>query len=228
MSHKNRVDGPGLVHHITARVNWREWHFADDSAKRNLARLIREAAEEFGVDVLAGVLMSNHLHLVVRSPTGRLYRRLTSRYTACRHYRPLPAGHQKSTVIAQFMRSVRQRMTIGRQAELGLSGRFWEGRYDAKPIQDSTSLIVRMAYDHRNPVQQGMVALPEEYAWSTAGTWSSGLATELEVIVHRSLPFELDQVTLRHRLLGMQDAGAERDGQQDRRVERALRRHRRS
>jgi len=34
-------------------VNWGEWHFADDSAKRNLARLIREAAEEFGVDVLA-------------------------------------------------------------------------------------------------------------------------------------------------------------------------------
>jgi len=34
-------------------VNWGEWHFADDSAKRNLAPLIREAAEEFGVDVLA-------------------------------------------------------------------------------------------------------------------------------------------------------------------------------
>jgi len=30
------------------------------------------------------------------------------------------------------------------------------------------------------------------------------MATELEVIVHRSLPFELEQVTLRHRLLGMQ------------------------
>ena len=156
------------------------------------------------MDVLAGVLMSNHLHLVVRSPAERLYRRLTSRYTACRHYRPLPAGHQKSTVIAQFMRSVRQRMTIGRQAELGLAGRFWEGRYSAKPIQDPTSLIVKMAYDHRNPVQQGMVAVPEEYAWSTASTWSNGTSSELEVIVHHSLPFELDHGTLRRRLLGIQ------------------------
>jgi len=30
------------------------------------------------------------------------------------------------------------------------------------------------------------------------------MATELEVIVHRSLHLELDQVTLRHRLLGLQ------------------------
>jgi len=60
MSHKKRLDGPGLVHQITARVNWRDWHFADDSAKRNLARLIREAAEESGVDVLAARTLLPH------------------------------------------------------------------------------------------------------------------------------------------------------------------------
>ena len=198
-----RVDGPGLLHHVTARVNWRAWHLDDDRAKELLAQLIQEAAHMFGIEVYGAVLMSNHLHLSVRSPPEALYRHHTSRRTSNRHYRPWPRGHQKSTVLAQFMRFIRQRMSVRRQKELGLSGRFWEGRYDARPIEDRTSLIVRIAYDHRNPVVAGMVRRPEQYRWSTARTWQSGEVTPFPLRIHQPVPFgltfdELRDAVLRH------------------------------
>jgi len=200
----NRRDGPGFVHHITARVNWRAWLLEEDQTKRGLSQLIRDAAVKFDVEVFAAVLMSNHVHIVVRSPPEPTYTGLTSRRTSNRHTRPWPAGHQKATVIAQFMRHIRHRMSLLRQRELGLSGRFWEGDYDAKPITDAKSLAVRIAYDHRNPVQAKVVHRPEEYPWSTAATWLDGLDGPLPVTLHRPLPFELTIEGLRAEVLRLQ------------------------
>ena len=99
-------------------------------------------------------------------------------------------------------------MSLRRQKELGLTGQFWEGRYDAKPILDATSLVVRMAYDHRNPVKQGMVARPEDFEWSTAATWQSGEITELPVVISQPLPFGLSHADLRRRVLRFQSNSA--------------------
>jgi REP element-mobilizing transposase RayT len=206
MPHVIRVDSPGQVHHVTARVNHRAWHLSDPATKRRLVQLIREAAVELGADVLACVLMANHFHLVVRCPPPAMYRRLTSRRTPCRHYRKWPPGHQKATVIGQFMYAFRQRISRERQGELNTTGRFWERRYDARPVSNATSLIVRMAYDHRNPVKAKIVARPELYPWSTSATWRTGELTEVPVLLREPLPFGLSHEELRRRLLRYEDS----------------------
>ena len=61
-----------------------------------------------------------------------------------------------------------------RQRDLGLSGKFWEGDYDARPVESPESLLIRIAYDHRNPVKVGIVERPEDYFWSSARSWHSG------------------------------------------------------
>lgn len=191
MSHIRRTDGPDRLFHITARVNWRAWHLETDQAKSTLADLIIDAATEFGVFVLACVLMSNHMHAVLQSPPEPIYRRLTGRRTPCRHFRPWPANHQKSTVIGQLMRVVRRGMSVLRQSELELSGRFWEAAYDARPITNPLSLLVRVAYDHRNPTKAGVVVRPEDYPWSTANEWATGKKGPIPLILPDSLPFGL-------------------------------------
>ena len=174
MGRKRRRDGPGRIFHITARVNWRVWHLLEEKARRLLARLIREQALAFDVAVLAYVFMANHFHLVTVSPEPKLYRAHTSRRTACRHRQPFPRGHQNASVVSQFMREVRRTMSKLRQHDLGLTGKFWEGDYDARLVESPESLLVRIAYDHRNPVKAGIVERPEDYLWSSARTWRSG------------------------------------------------------
>ena len=204
MSRIRRDDGPGRVFHVTARVNWKVWHLDDDLAKETLIRLLGRAAREFGVKVLAGVLMANHFHFVLQSPPGPTYRRLTGRRTECRHFRPWPAGHQNSSVVAQLMRTIRRTMSITRQRELGISGRFWESAYDSRPIWSPLSLIVRVAYDHRNPVKQGIVTLAEDYEWSSAMEWATGRAGRIPISLDGELPFGLQLDVLRHDVLRYQ------------------------
>ncbi|MHC4959585.1 MAG: transposase [Planctomycetota bacterium] len=200
MSKSFRADGPGCVFHITSRVNWRAWHLDVDSVKATLAELTAAAACEFGVVVLAYVLMDNHFHLVVWSPPAALFRKLTSRRTACRHRRPWPPGHQNASVLAQFMRKIRTSMSRKRHRELGVSGHFWEGRYDARMVDSPLSLAVRIAYDHRNPVKAGMVATPEDYRWSSARTWVQGGDSDIPLDLAR-LPFDADPASLHRNVL---------------------------
>jgi REP element-mobilizing transposase RayT len=187
-------------------VNWCAWHLEDERSKLALARLLVDSSLEFSVRLLAAVLMSNHFHLVVQSPAEQIFRRLTGRRTSCRHFRPYPPWHQNSSVIAQFMRSVRRTMSVRRQRELDLSGRFWEGDYDARLITDPLSLVVRIAYDHRNPVKEGMVARAEDYRWSSAMQWATGEASEIPVDLREPLPFGLAFGDLRSRVLEYQAA----------------------
>jgi len=183
-------------------VNWRAWHLDDNESKASLARLLEESAEAFGVSVFAGVLMSNHVHAVVQSPPPALFRQLTGRRTTCRHFRAWPARHQKSSVIAQFMRVVRRTTSVRRQRVLGLSGRFWEAAYDARPVNNALSLAIRIAYDHRNPVEQGMARRPEHYRWSTAAEWITGAKGEFPLTLPEPLPFGLSADALRELVLG--------------------------
>jgi len=176
----------------------------DDGSKLLLAELLRESAESFGVRILAWVFMSNHLHLVVQSPPPGLYAQLTSRTTDCRHTRPWKNGHLKCSVMAQFMRRLRHRMSILRQRELGLTGRFWGSSYDSRLIQDGTSLVVRIAYDHRNPVQQGMALRPEDYVWSSARQWVAGRTGPVSVSITEPLPFGFSAGELREDVLKYQ------------------------
>ena len=80
-----RNDAPGAVHHVTARVNWRVWHLKSRGRARFFMQALVKAAESFAVNLLAFVLMSNHFHLVLRSPEEAKYRELTGRRTRCRH-----------------------------------------------------------------------------------------------------------------------------------------------
>lgn len=204
MGRVQHPDGPDRLFHVTARVNWRAFHLDDDRAKRLLARLLAENAERFCVAVWAWVLMDNHFHSVVQSPPARTYRQLTGRRTVNRHFRPWPAGHENSTVVGQFMRELRRTASVLRQTELELSGRFWEGAYDARRIESAADLAVRIAYDHRNPLKAGLVSECEAYEWSSASWWTAGDEGLVPLRLPTPLPFDLNVDSLREDIQRLQ------------------------
>jgi REP element-mobilizing transposase RayT len=199
-------DAPDAVYHVTARVNWRVFHLQPHACVSAFYRVLIR----FGVDLLAFVLMSNHFHLVMRTPLAPLFGDLTTRRSRCWHRKPWPKGHQKRSVRSQFMKQLMQCTSTRIQSELGISGRFWEKPHHARPVLDDVDLVATMAYDHLNPVEASMTRVPEEYRRSSAAWWRRGTAMPVPLLV-RPPPFGLTTEELRRRLLGYQADRAFRD-----------------
>ena len=94
MPRKARIDAPGALHHIIVRGLARTAIFRDDTDYNNfilhLGRLLTESA----TPCLARALMSNHLHLLLRTgrvPISTLMRRLPTGYA--RQFNRRHRGH---------------------------------------------------------------------------------------------------------------------------------------
>ena len=92
-------------------------------------------------------------------------------------------------------------MSVLSHEQLGLSGKFWEGPYDCRTILSPASLVIRAAYDHRNPVKAEMVCRPEDYAWSSAREWATGETGVFPLVLGETLPFGMSRDELRTRIL---------------------------
>lgn len=189
---------------MTARVNWRTWHLAPDQAAAEFFRILREASEAFTVDILGVVVMSNHVHFICRMPPAAIYRSLTHRVVVGQRQRPWPRGHLKATVIGQFMHNVMRRTAASLHKRLELGGHFWEQRYHARRLVDATDVLIALAYDHMNPVEQGMASRPEAYSRSSAAWWS-GCGTSPVPLMRLPPPFNATLEQLRDRLRGLQE-----------------------
>jgi putative transposase len=99
--------------------------------------LIGKAQQRICVPLLAGCLMPNHVHLVVRPQIGGDLSRWTHWLftTHARHY------HKK----------------------YGTSGRVWQGRYKLFIIQQDHHLLTVMRYVERNALRANLVTRAEDW-----------------------------------------------------------------
>lgn len=204
MAHTRQRDFPNAVWHVTNRVNWQAWRLAPEFAYRSFIFHLERCLKEFGMDLLAFTVMSNHFHTLLRSAVRDCYRRLTGRRTSCRHFRPWPAGHQKSEVLSQFVKELKRRVAREVQAQLEIGGHFWERPHDRVLVTSPTQLVFAIAYDHRNPVRAGMHLHPEDYARSSARWWADGSPCGVPLCTRPDLPFDLPFDYLRKRVLQYQ------------------------
>jgi putative transposase len=62
---------------------------------------------------------------------------------------------------------------------LGRSGTLWEGRFHSCMVNTDTYVLACYRYIELNPVRAGMVAAPNEYAWSSYGNNADGVPSEI-------------------------------------------------
>jgi putative transposase len=136
-----RLFMPGLTHHVLQRGNNRQAVFFDDEGRRLFLRWLSDAAKAEGCQVHAYVLMTNHFHLLL---------------TAAR------AGS-----IPRLMQSLGRRYVglVNRRQER--TGTLWEGRYKSAILDSETYVMACHRYIEANPLRAGLVARPEDYAWSS-------------------------------------------------------------
>ena len=132
-----------LVHHVTHRGNRRGSVFFDDEDRNDYLRWLAKAADRYGLEVWDYCLMTNHVHLLVRSPTAAAL------------------GRAIGVVHGRYAQRINRRQNW--------SGHLWANRFFSHPIEGA-ALPVAARYIERNPVRAKMVERAEDYPWSSART----------------------------------------------------------
>jgi putative transposase len=145
MARPLRIEFAGAVYHVTSRGNERRPIFRTHRDRLTFLRFLGETVERFGWSVTAWVLMTNHFHLVIRTPQPNLSRGM----------------HWLNGRYAGWYNRTHRR-----------SGHLFQGRFHAFLIHaflnnEEAYLAEVLRYVVLNPVRAGMVASPEAYRWSS-------------------------------------------------------------
>ena len=154
-----------------------------------IAERIGQLAGIFAIDVAAYAVMSNHYHVVMRIDRARAlewsleevlerWTRLFSGPLLVTRYLSEARGQMTGAEIAKveemgkdyrarlhdlswFMRTLNEHIARKANAEDGVKGRFWEGRFKSQALLDEAALLAAMAYVDLNPVRAGIAETPE-------------------------------------------------------------------
>jgi len=139
--HARQLAGSGIYHVMLRGVN-RDAIFLEDDDSAMFLRALSKVKDVSGCLLFAYCLMSNHVHLVLRSgeePIGTVVKRLGVRY----------AGW--------FNR------------KYGRVGHLFQDRFKSVPVEDDAHLVTLLRYVWNNPVEAGIVARSDDYRWSSCG-----------------------------------------------------------
>src|SRR4051794_8307947 len=142
MPRKPRHEEAGAVHHVYARGVNRRTIFEDDFDRHVYLDLLGYVVREWRWECFSYCLMTNHIHLLVRTPEPNLgtgMRRLHSLYAAGFNERHVRVGH------------------------------LFQGRYGSSRIRTSERLRYIARYIDENPVAAKLCSEVAAWPWSSAG-----------------------------------------------------------
>ena len=126
MARPLRIQFENAYYHVICRGNARQSIFSSDADRSNFLDLLGRSAVIYQTEILAYVLMSNHFHLLVKTPLGNLQ---------------------------EFMRHFNISYTGWYNRRHRRSGHLYQGRYHAFLIDADNYLKEVSRYIHLNPVK---------------------------------------------------------------------------
>jgi putative transposase len=136
-----RVIALDTPHHVTQRGNARQAIFASDADRAVYLNLLSHYGPLHGLLLAGYCLMSNHVHLI--------------------------AVPQRPQSLPLALKETHGRYAAYCNVRNRSSGHVWQGRYYSCPL-DRPHFWAALRYVERNLVRAGLVAAPEDYAWSSA------------------------------------------------------------
>lgn len=147
MPRRLRVEFEGAIHHVMSRGNARQDIVHDDDDRQRLIDDLERTVIRSGWELLAFVVLSNHLHLLVKTPQANLARGMQAFLSGYAHW------------------SQRRR---------GRPGHLFQGRYKAELVEDESYYWTVSRYIHLNPVRAGLVSHPAAWCWSSYPGYAAG------------------------------------------------------
>jgi putative transposase len=128
-------------YHITARSINKDWfEMPMDDVWMIMSYYLYFIHHAFHIEIRAFVLMSNHFHLIAKSPNGNL-----------------------SLAMNYFMRETSRSIT----KVAGRINQTYGSRFFRSLIDDDRHFLTVYKYVYRNPVESGMTSSVEDYKYST-------------------------------------------------------------
>lgn len=137
-----RIEKENGVYHIINRGNYRQDLFINEGAHSSFETCLFEACEKCEWVLEGFCVMTNHFHLVVRTPKGNLiYGMKWLQSTFANRYHHYRKVH----------------------------GKLFQGRYKSLIVEEDSHLGALLHYVHLNPVRARMVTVEQlkEYRWSS-------------------------------------------------------------
>jgi putative transposase len=164
----------GLVRHQKSG----EFHFLTFSCYRRLPLLNSDTAYSvfeqqleairlrYGFVVAGYVLMPEHVHLLV--------------------------GEPRTASLAVALQVLKQQTS--RKLKKPGAAQFWQRRYYDFNVWTKEKTVEKLNYMHRNPVERGLVSMPEDWRWSSFRHYATGEQGAVEIESHwTALRRELEQ-----------------------------------
>ena len=139
MARPLRIEYPGAVYHITSRGNARQDVYLSDDDRSFFLHLFKSILQRYHWLCYGYCLMNNHYHLLVETEDANLslgMRQLNGVYTQRFNKRHDRVGH------------------------------LFQGRYKAILVEKESYLLELNRYIALNPARAGLVAGPQDWAWS--------------------------------------------------------------
>ncbi len=165
------------LHYVTFQiVGWVDV-FTRKAYRDIVIESLRFCQEKKGLEIYAFVVMSNHIHAVLRSSTGKLS-------DTIREF--------KSFTAKQMLEAIKQEPESRREWMLNIfrfaaakhkrneNYQIWTHENHAVILYGNSFINQRINYIHENPVRAGIVERPEDYIYSSARSFA-GLPCLLDI-----------------------------------------------
>ncbi len=128
------------IYHVMIRGNNKQEIFIDDQDRLFFLKILRECRDRNEFDLYAYCLMSNHVHMLIKTrelPLEHIFRRIGTRYAIWFNHKHNRVGH------------------------------LLQDRYKSECVEDEQYFLTVFRYILQNPVKAGIKNRPEQYRWSS-------------------------------------------------------------
>lgn len=122
-----RIHLPDLIYHVLNRGNNRQVVFAEDKNYLHYLEILKRYKEKFQFKIFAYCLMTNHIHLLIKTST--------------------------QGTISEIMKAITIAHTRHYHDKYKTSGHIWQGRFKSQPIEKENYLLACGRYIERNPLE---------------------------------------------------------------------------
>lgn len=154
---------------VTASTHGKQHHFRDSRRLSVLHRGLLAVAGDFGWQLEAWAVFSNHYHFVGHSPAGAT-----------------DASSLADMLSVLHTRTARWLNRLDNSPKRQVWFNFWETR-----LTYQRSYLARLNYVHQNAVKHGMVLVANQYPWCSAGWFERNSSPAMVKAIYR---FRVDTI----------------------------------